>query len=677
LDDKQSRQELEKMLFQILGRLTKPKRDYQDICAIIVDHAKRYTESTDGYIAMIDPETRELVVYDGGLSTDGSVPGCFTTRINPLSDGSYPGLRGYAITTGEPFYTNDPATHPSYRGFPADHIPVRNLISVPVRLETQIAGLIHLSNSNRDYDEDDIEVLNHISEFFAIVIKHWHCETLVRQQKSYLQALIDNSKDHIWAIDRNLRLTAINSQAKAEFERIDRREIKIGHRVLDDVPESLKTHWMRLYASAFEGFSLHLIECSEFTEYEYREFYVTPIGTDGVITGVSVHSQNVSDYVRSDKTIRALYRQLQMAHSIIDKVMNNIPAIILVVSLKTYRILYMNDFAKGVYGDVVGGICYEKCHIDKTAPCEECPVSDLVNSDIPVLARQSDFPVDDRWYLTSSSLIDWIDGDRAQLQIAIDITERLMAQQELERTTAQLKKLNATKDRFFSIIAHDLKSPFMGIFGFAEMIHDSCRNLSCDELETYSRIIANSARHTHDLLQNLLVWSQTQTDGIKFEAEPTDIKALIEECVASHHLCAIQKMISLESSVNVAHRVCVDGNLIRTIIRNLVSNAIKFTNPQAAVRINAGLEDHDLILKVSDDGEGMSPEQVQNLFAIDTGNSRSYNGNDDRKGTGLGLIICREFVMLHGGSISVNSKPGQGSVFTVRIPLHQDKEHQD
>ncbi len=661
-------QELEHDLFHILSRLTESELDYREICAIIVNHAKRHTESQDGYIAMIDLATRELIVYYRRKAQDGSEPAYYQPRIAPQGDGSYPGLRGYAINTGEAFYTNDPQSHPAYMGFRPDHIPVRNLISVPVHLDGIVAGVITLGNGARDYDDEDIDILRHTCEFFALVIKRWHCETMIRQQRSYLQALIDNSEDQIWAVDRDLRLTALNRQAKAEFERIDQRKIDIGHKVLSDVPQYLEKHWGRLYKCAFEGDALHLIECSEYTEYDYRKFYIAPIYTEGVITGVSVYSQNIGEYVRSDKTTRALYKQLQSAHGIIEKVMNNIPAIILVVSLKTYRILFMNDFAKGIYGNVEGEICYEKCQRAKTAPCEECPVNALLASDVPVLTRQIEFPISDRWYLTTSSLINWIDGNKAHLQIAIDITERIIAQKELERTTAELKALNSTKDKFFSIIAHDLKSPFLGIFGFAEMIHHSCRNLSWDELETYSEIIANSAKHTHDMLQNLLVWSQTQTDGIRYDPALTDINEIVEECVASHQLSALQKKVSLKTAVDHMHKINLDGNLVRTILRNLLSNAIKYSHPHGTVKIEGMLEQDDLILRVIDQGEGMYPEQVEKLFQIDLQLGRSSPGMDDKKGTGLGLIICREFVAMHKGSISVMSKPGAGSTFTVRIP---------
>jgi len=670
LKEKKCLQELEHRLFHMLSCLADANLDYREICAEIVDQAKRFTQSEDGYIAMIDPDSQDLNFYIKRKTTDPSVPLYYSVKISPCPDRSYPDLHGHAVNSGTAFFTNDPPSHPSYQGFTADHIPKHNLISVPVHLDGKVAGVITLGNSDRDYSDEDIALLHHICKFFALVIKRWLYESMIRNQKMYLQAIIDNSKDQIWALDRDLRLTALNCHAKSAFERICQRDINIGDRALTDIPEYLENHWRRLYDGALDGSTLNFVECSEYTKYEYHEFYVAPITTDGLITGVSIHSQNVSDYVRSDKTIRALYNKLQQTHTIIENVMNNIPAIILVISLKTYRILFLNDYAKKIYGNVEGEICYEKCHVDKTAPCEECPINELNTTGNPIMFRKIQYPVADRWYLTTSSLINWTDNDPAHLQIAIDMTERVIAEKELERTTAKLHDLNATKDKFFSIIAHDLKSPFLGIFGFAEMIHDSCRDLSWDELEAYSEIIANSAKHTHDLLQNLLVWSQTQTDGIKFHPIPTDISALIEECVASHQLTAMQKRVKLETVLQPMHKILIDGNLIRTVIRNLLSNAILFSNPNGRVRIEGSVENRTLILSIIDYGEGMSAAQVENLFKIECGASNTYDGVDKRKGSGLGLIICREFVTLHNGSISVSSKLGQGSTFRVTIPLN-------
>lgn len=239
------------------------------------------------------------------------------------------------------------------------------------------------------------------------------------------------------------------------------------------------------------------------------------------------------------------------------------------------------------------------------------------------------------------------------------------------RTRSMMKELaylNATKNKFFSIIAHDLKNPFYTIIGFSEMLMKNIDTHTREEQLKFMQMIYNSGKDAHGLLENLLNWSRIQIGSIRAELTTLSSLDLVERTVAFLEPMAKKKSIRLEQDEDSAYEFRGDENMMQTILRNLGSNAIKFTPPSGEVLIltresedGSGVE-----FIVKDNGIGM-PEEVQSqLFRIDARGTRK--GTDKEAGTGLGLILCKEFVEFQGGDIAVESREGEGSVFTVHIP---------
>jgi PAS domain S-box-containing protein len=253
-----------------------------------------------------------------------------------------------------------------------------------------------------------------------------------------------------------------------------------------------------------------------------------------------------------------------------------------------------------------------------------------------------------------------------------DINDRKIADAEIQRINEELREANAAKDKFFSIIAHDLKSPFNSILGFSEMLKDDVLNLRIDEIKHYANLIHSSAYHTYLLLENLLEWSRMQRGQISFSPRSVILDQLISDEFQVMNNNAMQKKISLICDIPKKLIVVADENMLSNIIRNLVSNAIKFTPKEGLVKVSAGAHDGFVHISVSDNGVGIKPEAIEKLFKIET--SFTTRGTENEKGTGLGLLLCKEFIEKHGGKIWIESGPdsylgeGKGSKFTFTIP---------
>ncbi len=237
---------------------------------------------------------------------------------------------------------------------------------------------------------------------------------------------------------------------------------------------------------------------------------------------------------------------------------------------------------------------------------------------------------------------------------------------KLEEANQELKELNTNKDRFFSIIAHDLKNPFNTIFGFAEMLKLKKEKITPEKRDAYIDSIYGSSQKIYNLLENLLEWSRTQNNRILFEPVTFVLKDVLTEAVELQSEHASAKRLSLKLEVEDQLQVFADRHMVSAILRNLISNAIKFTPQSGSILVTAVAADKDVVISVSDSGVGMSDEEQARLFKLDGKLSRA--GTEGEEGTGLGLMLCMEFVKQNRGTIWADSKPGKGTTFAFTLP---------
>lgn len=252
---------------------------------------------------------------------------------------------------------------------------------------------------------------------------------------------------------------------------------------------------------------------------------------------------------------------------------------------------------------------------------------------------------------------------RRELLARVEAAIRIIhAEKLLRESEEKLRELNATKDKLFSIIAHDLRGPFNGFLGLTQIMTEELSTLTMDEISKMTISMRNSAINLFSLLENLLEWTRMQQGLISFSPKTIELRSLVDECISIMQETANNKKIKLTHHFPEDFVVMADSYMLRTVVRNLVSNALKFTHNGGNVTINAnpGL-DGNVVLSVKDTGIGMSNEMTDNLFRIDYQTGRP--GTEGEPSTGLGLLICKEFVVKHGGRIWVESEEGVGTTF--------------
>jgi signal transduction histidine kinase len=232
----------------------------------------------------------------------------------------------------------------------------------------------------------------------------------------------------------------------------------------------------------------------------------------------------------------------------------------------------------------------------------------------------------------------------------------------------ELEKSNLNKDRFISVLAHDLRSPFNTLLGFTDLLNDKAEQLNQSEQKTYIKHIHNSAHSVFRLLDDLLTWARLDTGKFPFHPAKTDLSEICKNIVADYTIVALNKKIQLGTeNVDTAQFVYADNMMLKTILRNLVDNAIKFSPENGLVKIRLTNTDNKIIVSVSDNGVGMTAEEKSKLFNISTIYTKTGTANE--KGTGMGLILCSDLVKKHNGTIWVESTPGKGTTVSFSLPV--------
>ncbi len=249
-------------------------------------------------------------------------------------------------------------------------------------------------------------------------------------------------------------------------------------------------------------------------------------------------------------------------------------------------------------------------------------------------------------------------------------TEAIEIKEQIQEKNEELNKSNATKDRFLGIIAHDLKNPIGAIWGISDLLLVDT-NIEETEKQKCIAAINSSVKHTHELLEDLLNWARAQNKSILYEPKKQNAYVVVEKELKILRQVAQKKSIQIKNNIPTDFNVFADHNMFETVIRNLVSNAIKYTYSEGSIVIDAQLflkdDRHYTEFSVKDTGMGMSEEKVSRLFTITK--NISTKGTENEEGTGLGLLLCKEFVDIHNGTIRIESQENIGSKFKFVLPL--------
>lgn len=251
-----------------------------------------------------------------------------------------------------------------------------------------------------------------------------------------------------------------------------------------------------------------------------------------------------------------------------------------------------------------------------------------------------------------------------------DITKQKEFEDALKNTNEKLKEANATKDKFFSIIAHDLRSPLGNVYSIAELLNNSINEFNKESLNYWIKALYESSVSTLGLLDNLLTWSRSQRNIIPYKPEIINLYSVAYGNVDIINSAAQKKIITINLELDKNTEIFADKEMLNTIFRNLLSNAVKFTHQKGVITISATAAQNDYVtIAVSDNGIGISEEDVPNIFKIEY--NRSTKGTDGEQGTGLGLVLCKEFVEKNKGKIWIESELGKGTTFYFKLPAKQ------
>ncbi|MBF0289958.1 MAG: PAS domain S-box protein [SAR324 cluster bacterium] len=275
-------------------------------------------------------------------------------------------------------------------------------------------------------------------------------------------------------------------------------------------------------------------------------------------------------------------------------------------------------------------------------------------------------PTEQRWFTVKISSFE-LNGEIWTVIAHDNITERELAEQQLQASQAELQELNTNKDKLFSIISHDLKSPFHSLMGFAEIFSNDLKDYSLEDLQEFGTHIYAATNNLYGLLDNLLQWSQIQTGKMDYNPVTLDASTAITNVTGLLQGNAFQKKIELVTRLEPQSWIVADTVMIQLIFQNLIANSIKFTEPGGSVTVKSNINSNSVELNVNDNGIGIPPRQLSNLFKV--GKQVSTLGTAQEKGTGLGLILCKELIEKNRGHIQAQSTPGQGTQIQVQFPL--------
>lgn len=344
---------------------------------------------------------------------------------------------------------------------------------------------------------------------------------------------------------------------------------------------------------------------------------------------------------------------------------------------RKYRYIFVNSafnkFFQKETSDVVGNsveFVWGRQNYEILEPSlEKCLKGQNISIQFEGIIPGSGFRILDLHFYPHRNAAGRIDGI---ISTSKDVTEHKKAEQALKDSEKRLKELNSTKDKLLSVIGHDLQSPLSNIIGFSELIEKGYEQYTDEDIRRYNKIIYQLSQSLSGLLENLLTWARSQRNQIKVSPKEVAVHMVAERCFGLLMHNFTQKEIQFINDIPAETLAYADEEMMTIVIRNLMSNALKFTHRNGTISLGANTSGKIVTVRVKDNGTGIVREKARHLFHA--GNQQPGQGTEGETGTGLGLIICRDFVEKNGGRIWVESEPGEGSVFSFTLPAAKTTE---
>jgi PAS domain S-box-containing protein len=646
-------------LIEKLKQAQKEKSYYEALSGQLMNENKRLEKMLDKYLRLFyDTPVGYITIDQSGIIHDSNR--AFLRNINEMRDN----VVGKGISD---FIHED--SLPSYQLFFENVFLSGNSTQTDIKLVRSSGSAFDVrltGNIEQAADGDNV---------FARITVEDISESKQREQQildseENYRLLIEYQDDYLLKIDTNGRIL-FASPSFCEIFDLDERQV-IRKSILDFVSditkEEINEYIRDLQSPPFrKNFDMRAATprgqiyiswaCKTVLDEDRRPVAVVGVGRD--ITGRKRAERKLRE---SEATARALI---------------NAPTDFVVLINRNGRLISGNTVAGEKFGlsqeEMAGNIFFELFDIEKRDFLFE--MFDKVIKSGKSVRFENVFW--NEWYdVVVYPVID--DGNVSKVAfVARDITNIKRDEEEMQKlfneialSEQKLTELNESKDKFFSIISHDLKSPLQSLLLVSKMLSRSSDELSREEIREYSEDLHNTSGNLYKLLENLLHWSRIQRGAIDYNPEEFDMNSLAAESIDIVQDAAARKDIQIENNISNDLHPVADINMTNTVIRNLLSNSIKFTGNGGRITIDAEAVNNEFIrIKISDTGVGMDRETVDSLFKI--GRQKSSPGTKDEKGSGIGLILCRELVEKQGGSIGAESEPGKGSTFYFTLPYSE------
>lgn len=558
------------------------------------------------------------------------------------------------------------------KGLPEGHAPIIREMVVPIFRNEKIVGIIGVGNKLTNYDESQAKLVEDFADMVWEIVERKKAEQALLDSEFKFKTVFDRSPVGFVLFDIDGKLIDCNP-ACLSMVGIDEKKELLGVNLFEDphITEQLKEEIkkgdnfkfeiifnfdaakkLNLPATKKSGISFFSCFSTIFNSEEHTK------------TGILIDMIDITDRKKEEEVLQEENERFHTS-------MNALDSVVYVADLETHKILFVNKYVSNLFGDIVGKKCYSALQ-GKTEPCDFCTNHLLIDAkgkaNMPYIWEFKNL-ITGRWYQCHDQAIQWTDGKLVRFEMASDITVNKENEQTLKKNEIMLKELNATKDKFFSIIAHDLKNPFTVLKTGSELLSMYLEKNDLEKSKAKAVMLSNASRHGYALLENLLAWAKSQTGGIKFEPRKINFKHSVANNIREVEDHAIEKNISIKNEIPDDLVIYADGNLLSVVFRNLITNAIKFTHNAGTIIITAKVENGLVEVAVIDTGIGIPKEHQYKLFRIDANFSRVGTANE--ASTSLGLILCKEFIEKHKGRIWVESEANKGSEFRFTLPYNQ------
>lgn len=489
-------------------------------------------------------------------------------------------------------------------------------------------------------------------------------EKALRDSEALYRSTINNLSDHnIHVIDHLFTIKVFNTSFKNLNRQLGLTTDAVGKTIFDVFPflgDKIKAEYNNVFKTKE---TLHSIDNMEINGKKFfTETYKVPVIENEVVTKVITILKDITEnYYNLESVERQKEQYKLLVDNISDLVIQIDPEGKLIYASPSFLRIFnleqsdlgVTNFYDYIYPEDVGFITQLKSCKEHTPQHFETEF-------------RLKTPTSHRWFSWSFRCRIYNNINILIVGVGRDITEKRLVNKLLEEQERSLHEANKTKDKLFSIIAHDLVSPFNALLGFTGLLHDTYDNLNNEERYSYIKRINESSELLYKMVENLLYWSSSQTDRLKCYPVPIEIKKSISDHIIFFKNTAEKKNIQLSYESGNNNKVLADENMLNTIFRNLISNAIKFTPEGGSIHISTEKTADYIKIIFKDTGIGISEDDINKIFVL--GETVKHPGTNRENGTGLGLLVCKEFATKNNGNLTVENNPDKGCRFILALP---------